>query len=187
MATHPNPINRLAALACLILLLATPGGQAQDLPLIPPPPPTPAAEGVPSAAVTTPATTNALVLSPPIPEGLTPVSRDPFWPVGYAPKSAAELEREKSAAEASRNKVSGPKWSEARASLRVGGYMKTQDGYAALVNNSVVTPTDVIALIFEDKLYRWKVETVSANGISFIQLDWTSVASKPQSPGKDRP
>jgi hypothetical protein len=142
---------------------------------------------LPEGVLPDPATTNTLDLQPHIPEGLTPRIRDPFWPVGYAPRSAADIEREKALAAAARDKVTGPKWTEARATLHVGGYLKTPAGYNALVNNSVVTRADIVSLVYDGKLYRWKVESVSANGISFVPLDWVSVESKPKITGKDRP
>ncbi len=180
MITHPNLPNNRVALSCLALVLSASIGQAQGPST---PPLDPAAESRPGSI----ARPSGAVTQPRLPENLAPGNRDPFWPVGYAPKSAAEIEREKALAQASQSRISAPKWSDAKASLRIGGYIKTPSGYAALVNNSVVAAGDIVSLIYDGKQYRWKIESVSAHGISFAQLDYMQPDAKSPTPGKDRP
>ena len=173
-------------------VLATAALLASPLRAQAPPPPIPipaAAPQVPAAALPAAPETAASAEAPPvvIPEGLTPDKRDPFWPVGYRPKSAEELAQEKMRSEMLRKNIAPPKWDEARAGLRIGGYMKTPGGYTSLVNNALVNAGDVVALLFEGKQYRWKVETISARGISLAQLDWVQVDNVTQNSGKGQP
>lgn len=146
------------------------------------PAPPPSLPPVPEAPVA--AASSAPVQQHAIPEGLTPAARDPFWPVGYVPKSAEELEREKHQGDSGPN-IPAPKWSEAKAALRIGGYMKSPIGYTALVNNALVKIGDTIVLTFDGKQYRWNVESISAGGITLTPLDWTQIEKTPLKP-KDR-
>jgi hypothetical protein len=148
--------------------------------LPPLPPPAPAAPAAPDIA-----TTASPVPQQAIPKGLTPAVRDPFWPVGFVPKSAADLDREKRNGDPASN-VPAPKWAEAKATLRIGGYMKTPSGYTALVNNALVKVGDRLTLTFDGKIYRWTVEAISVSGLSLTPLDWTQIDKTPPKP-KDRP
>ncbi|MFO7534622.1 MAG: hypothetical protein R6X19_02895 [Kiritimatiellia bacterium] len=119
------------------------------------------------------------------PEGLTSAGRDPFWPVGFVPKSAANLDREKRHDDPASN-APPPKWAEAKATLRIGGYMKTPSGYTALVNNALVKVGDLLTLTFDGKQYRWTVESISVSGLTLTPMDWTQIDKMPLNP-KDRP
>ncbi len=162
---------------------------AQTPPLLPPPPALPPApRGEPAAPSAEPAVAPAAPdREQPLPAGLTPANRDPFWPVGYAPRSAEDLESDRLRNSSGQGKTDKPRWTEARESLRIGGYMKGPRGYTALVNNALIVPGDLVTHAFEGKVYRWKVDAISTRGISFIPLDWMPAGGSPPKTGKDRP
>lgn len=154
----------------LALLALAPLAQGQ----IPPAPAPPFMASAPAAPIV-------------IPAGLEPANRDPFWPVGYRPKSREEIERERRLATASQKPVSPPRWEEAQALMRIGGSMRTPRGFTALINGELVKAGDIVSLRFKEKLYRWKIDSVALSGVSLSPLDFTPIEQLPNNPGKDRP
>ncbi len=154
-----------------------------------PPPPLPAGTaagpGLPAAAAVLSAAPSPVPIV--IPAGLSPANRDPFWPVGYRPKSREEIERERRLATASQKPVSPPRWEEAQALMRIGGSMRTPRGFTALINGELVKAGDIVSLRFKEKLYRWKIDSVALSGVSLSPLDFTPIEQLPNNPGKDRP
>lgn len=183
----PLKHSKLIPALALVLTLAFPAlAQPPPLPPVPPglqsPSPLPPASA-PAAGVEEPRIEESFA----IPEGLTPANRDPFWPIGYVPKSADELEAERTRSSSGANRAGKPRWTEARESLRIGGYMKGPKGYTALVNNGLLNPGELVSHVFEGILYRWKVDAISSRGISFVPLDWVPADGSLPKPGKDRP
>lgn len=119
---------------------------------------------------------------------LSPEHRDPFWPVGWRPKTPEELELERAKAALSKKSVSPDLWDEARALLRIGGSMRTPSGHTALINGNPVKKGDQIALPYKGRQYRWKVDAITLAGVSLLPLDAVSLEPPPPPPtGKDRP
>jgi hypothetical protein len=110
-----------------------------------------------------------------IPEGLTPSARDPFWPVGYTPSGPKPTDSHPTV---TLPPVSEPKWTEAKAALKIGGFMKSPRGFTALINNTLVSTGDVVSLVYEGHRYRWKIESITVGGITFIPLDCVRIGSQ---------
>ena len=188
MPTYPKTPDPIRAALALALLLAISAPAQMPPPPLPPMPPMPSMPAPPMpGGAAQPALQPAPALERAIPVGLTPANRDPFWPVGYVPKSQEQLDAERFRSAGTPVAPAKPRWTEARESLRIGGYMKGPKGYMALVNNTLVNPGDLVSHLFDGKLYRWKVERISSRGISFIPLDWTPAGGQIPNSGKDRP
>ena len=67
-------------------------------------------------------------------------------------------------------------WGEARKKLKIGGTVKGKNGkWTAFVNNSLVEVGDLVSARYEGATYRWRVRTISREGLTFDPVD-----SRPQ-------
>ena len=170
-----NPTKPAAAVFGLMALTLAALAQGP----LPPPPPLPSAQSfAPVKAASAPLL---------IPEGLAPENRDPFWPVGYRPKSKDELERERAQAAQTRHVINPALWDEAQAVLRIGGSMQTPQGFTALINGELVKTGDIVSLRYKNQQYRWKIDSVALSGVSLSRLDVTPLDQLQKTSGKDRP
>lgn len=121
--------------------------------------------------------------------GGAPVSglRDPFWPVGYAPKAIKKVPTVNKAGdpvpvseqpEVAPEPVHVPQWDEARRKIDIRGISligRDKDTgkpkYLAMVAGKLVEEGAVVTLAYNEHVYRWKVVGISANGVSFQKLD----------------
>jgi hypothetical protein len=174
-------------LVMLVLIFCTPvvcelWGQAPDLPS---PPDIPAIIGGPVApeAVQSDSRQTASV------EEATTASvvrvRDPFWPVGYTPKVIRKSGELKAGGASTQGAVAelpeharAPQWDEARRRLDVRGISligrdkaNGQPKFLAMVAGKLVEEGNVVNVIYEDRVYRWKIVGIGKGGISFQKLD----------------
>lgn len=113
--------------------------------------------------------------------------RDPFWPVGYAPKvikkgpavnKAGDPVPGSQQPEVAPEPVHVPQWDEARRKLDIRGISligrdkdSGQPKYLAMVAGKLVEEGAVVTVAHDEHVYRWKVVGISANGVSFQKLD----------------
>lgn len=112
--------------------------------------------------------------------------RDPFWPVGYAPKVtrkvvAGGVVPKGSVPVASPVAASVPQWDEARRKLDIRGIsllgsdkLTGHPKYMAMVAGHLVEEGNIVAVEYEGRVYRWKVVGINSAGISFQKLDLRS-------------
>ena len=108
--------------------------------------------------------------------------RDPFWPVGYVPRKpvrtppavASQNNAKVLIPEASRQ----PMWEEARKLLDIRGISlighDKQSGhskYLAMVGGKFVEDGDIVSVILDGLVYRWKVAGISEDGVSLRKID----------------
>ncbi|MEI6169095.1 MAG: hypothetical protein WCS52_18090 [bacterium] len=162
-------MNRLSfvVLCGLIMgwLLLIPRGDAQA---------TTAEEGAVAGGVALPETTGDSL------DGAKP--RDPFWPVGYAPKKVQKTTG-KNPGKTSLTEPSAPEsmrvplWEEARKKVDIRGISLVHDKdsgapkFLALVSGRVVETGNVVSVKYLGRLYRWRVVGISEEGVSFQKLD----------------
>ena len=137
----------------------------------------PAAVEVPSPAPSAPpgiaepqANTNTADAPP---ELLTSV-RDPFWPVGFSPVPVSEKQVSERVSRI-RELTQWPK-------LELRGITRTGKGeYIAILNGiGLVEPGDIISMRRDGLIYRWRVNDITAAGISRTRLDVREPMSAPQ-------
>lgn len=174
-----------AALWCAMAAADVPAGQELPAAAATPAPgagepavPAPADAAVPGAApASAPAETPPKV-EPPAPqpavaaeEELPP--RDPFWPVGWYPNRPGQEEptNEVAAVEEPVVKEEPPKWDDAVKKLQIKGVMKTPTGYVAMIGGQIVKESETVSVLYEAKLYRWKVRSITSRGVRFEPLD----------------
>ena len=89
--------------------------------------------------------------------------RDPFWPIGYRPKSR------ESKNEPDFSSTAQMKWP----ALKVKGLTKGVSGnYIAILENiGVVEAGDIIRIEQNGVIYRWKINAVTKKGVSSTRLD----------------
>jgi hypothetical protein len=89
--------------------------------------------------------------------------RDPFWPVGWSPPKLGRVQPD-----APPRDTSGlVRWADALATLRVIGLSRKADGsfLAVLKGVGVVEKGDTFSVTLDDLVYRWKVATITKDGI----------------------
>ena len=117
----------------------------------------------------------------------TGIKRDPFWPVGYAPKITRKVVAGGVVSRGSVPVASTPvapvvpgvtQWDEARRKLDIRGISllgsdKTtgRPKYMAMVAGHLVEDGNIVTAEYEGRMYRWKVVGISSAGISFQKLD----------------
>lgn len=111
--------------------------------------------------------------------------RDPFWPVGYvprkrvvkAPAGAGGAPKGASAVEATPEPVRMPAWDEARKQLDIRGISLIHEKhsrtpkYLAMVGGKLVEEGNVVAVKYDDRVYRWRVVGIATEGVSLQKLD----------------
>ena len=136
-----------------------PDAAAEPAPLPPPAPDEPAAPEEPA-------------LPGPEERKEKPALRDPFWPVGFepvVPKSAAD---EPGVVAATGVQSVQPLWEEALKTVTVRGIMKAgAAGYVAVVNGTVSSAGDTVALNYQGREYRWRIASIDERGVSFVRVE----------------
>ena len=110
------------------------------------------------------------------------IRRDPFWPVGYAPKKTVVATilppATKTPVAADPVYLSPPDWNVARNRLDIRGISligrdkkSNAPKYLAMIGEKLVEEGDTVSIIADNRTYRWKVAGISANGISLVKTD----------------
>lgn len=173
-----TPSPSAIAAACLMLIS---GANAQMPPMIPGMPPgfSPAASSPEEGAGV------AGVVAAPDAQGDTAevaTKRDPFWPVGYAPKRQKKTKeggtgKPSMTVESTPDPVRVPLWDEARKKVDIRGISLIHDKnsktpkYLAMVAGKLVEVGNVVTVKYEDRVYRWRVVGISEEGVSLRNLD----------------
>lgn len=113
----------------------------------------------------------------------TGVRRDPFWPVGYAPRKPEKKPvivagdpgvKAPPPVEVARP----PDWEEARKRLEIRGISRlgkprtgTKETYLAAVNGKIVEEGELVMAAFDGRVYRWRVVGIAPGGLSLQKLD----------------
>jgi len=96
--------------------------------------------------------------------------RDPFWPVGYSP--GQEEPANLPAPQVEKRPEAPPRWKEATRSLRIKGVLRVSAGkYVAMINDRIVGEGDLIEAFFSGRKYRWRIKSVSREGVGFQPLE----------------
>lgn len=151
---------------------------APMLTLPPIPPMGPTAEVEPASVE--PVSASESDVPPPSAESarLAAAARDPFWPVNYAPRP--HVEQSSGAPQDATGQPPPPEapppaplaWEEATKQLVVSAVMRSNDGrYVARVNGAVTTEGEEVAVVFENRTYRFKVAQIAAGGVTFARAD----------------
>jgi hypothetical protein len=93
--------------------------------------------------------------------------RDPFWPVGYVPRSARSKPAPVVKTAAPRPKlrvVEQPKpvvdWKAARRRLKISGYAEANGIRSCFVNGRLVSEGEIVSLVNQGLRYGWRVERI---------------------------
>lgn len=164
-------ITRHIAAACAVLLVGVsiacsdPAAAATNTPPVIDEPP-PVAETVDAAPDTTPGAPAAPLTA----------LRDPFWPVGFRPVPVSEQEVDKQVSRI-RELTRWPK-------LTLRGITRTGQGeHIAIIEGiGLVESGDIISMRRDGLIYRWRINDVTAAGISRTRLDVREPMSAPQGP-----
>jgi len=108
--------------------------------------------------------------------------RDPFWPVGYVPKRIPKIKKQglgkpSTFVETTPEPVRAPLWEEARKKLDIRGISLIHDKnstllkYLAMVAGKLVETGDVVAVRYDERVYRWRVVGISEEGVSLQKMD----------------
>jgi len=96
----------------------------------------------------------------------TPIAvRDPFWPVGYRP-AVKNTGPQEEAASRIQERTSWP-------SLKLSGITRSGESrYIAIIEGiGLVETGDIITLRQDNLIYRWRINAVTAEGVSRTRLD----------------
>lgn len=106
--------------------------------------------------------------------------RDPFWPVGFAPRRVEKAGGSPSAP-ASAGVTPAPRppdWDEARRHLDIRGVTRMgrdkstgRASYFAAVNGRVVEEGESVSVVWDGRVYRWRVSGISPAGVQLTKLD----------------
>ena len=101
-----------------------------------------------------------LFLAAAAPEQPAVMLRDPFWPVDWTPP------KPKKKGEVSESKIKWPK-------LQLKGMTKASDGsYIAIIEGvGIVEPGQTVRKNQNGLIYRWKIVSITENGVSIKKLD----------------
>ncbi|MGQ9663450.1 MAG: hypothetical protein ACUVWX_14110 [Kiritimatiellia bacterium] len=105
--------------------------------------------------------------------------RDPFWPVGYQPKEAQSTTPAAKSAPipAPQAKALAPlEWPP----LQVKGITRSSEGHriAIIAGIGLVEPGSIITMQHKGYLFRWRVESVDEQGITYSKLGATAVGTR---------
>ncbi len=110
-------------------------------------------------------------------ETITPESlRDPFWPVGFRPAPVSEKEDVDKLSRI-RELARWPK-------LTLRGITRTgRNEYIAILEGiGLVEPGDIVSIRQDGLIYRWRINDITADGISRTRLDVREPMSAPPKP-----
>ena len=100
------------------------------------------------------------------------LARDPFWPVGYFPGKEEATNPPAPKVEKEKKPEAPPRWKEATRSLRIKGVLRVSTGkYVAMINDRIVGEGDCIEAAFAGRKYRWRIKSVSREGVRFQPLE----------------
>lgn len=109
---------------------------------------------------------------------LPPDLRDPFWPVGYTPKSATPAEPSAKtpapsiAKEEPQARAGDAQWDKAIKKVNIRGIMRHGSGtFVAMINNQVTAENDVVSVVFDHQRYRWRVVAINHKNVRLVPLD----------------
>lgn len=94
--------------------------------------------------------------------------RDPFWPIGWAPKDwGKDMDEVK--------KITGlRKWSSAAAKIKLTGISKSRGKYFAVIKGQGLKEKgDIISVTHMGLVYRWTIKDITVHGIVPEKLDVT--------------
>jgi hypothetical protein len=104
--------------------------------------------------------------------------RDPFWPVSYVPRKAITAPRNDSNGLAVQEKARQTNWEAARKAMDIRGVsfigrdkQSNAPKYIAMVGGKLTEEGDLVSVPFDGQLYRWKVTSINAAGISLVKMD----------------
>jgi len=168
-------ITRHIAASCTVLLVGVsmaysdPAAAATNMPPVVDEPPAVAetVDAAPDSAAAAPAETPA--------DPLTSL-RDPFWPVGFRPVPVSQKEVHEQVTRI-RELTRWPK-------LILRGITRTGRGelIAIIEGIGLVESGDIISMRRDGLIYRWRINDVTAAGISRTRLDVREPMSAPQGP-----
>lgn len=110
------------------------------------------------------------------------LKRDPFWPVGYTPKPrvAATTTNESATTRSTvpEEKPIPVNWDAARKTLDIRGIsligrdkQTNTAKYLAMIGGKLVEVGDIVSVSYMSRIYRWKVTSISPDGISLAKQD----------------
>ena len=104
---------------------------------------------------------------------LPPITRDPFWPVGYVPPPDKNDDDSRTTSKSAVNgsQLEPPQWDVAIKTLIIKGIMKSSAGYLAVINGQVTSENDTISTVFKGRTYSWRVAKISQKGVQFERLE----------------
>ncbi len=119
------------------------------------------------------------------PQTASSTNRDPFWPVGYMPRRVVKPSSGLSAPGSSVSTAPAevalarpPDWDEARRRLEIKGVSRIgrdkasgREIYFADVNGRVVEDGGVVSVVWDGRVYRWRVTQVAPSGLQLVKLD----------------
>lgn len=174
LAWIASPVPRAGLMVAGVLLAASALAQA----------PFPAPFATPGATLQGPGLTSPEISSQALGDGVVDPTRkrDPFWPVGYAPKVVRKAVNTRGASPVATviapEPPRTPQWDEARKKLDVRGVSiigrekgSGKPRYVAMVAGKLVEAGDVVTVTHEELVYRWKVMAISTEGISFQKMN----------------
>lgn len=105
-----------------------------------------------------------------VPTATEAVSRDPFWPVGYAPRAevaapVASTESEGPKTGLLINNLNPEQQAALSRKLHVSGIMKTGSEYLARLNNQLVGAGDEVTVDFEGQVLTLIVRSISKDSV----------------------
>jgi hypothetical protein len=117
--------------------------------------------------------TNALAKAAvPEPDPLSPLPRDPLWPVGYVPPVEKKADEPATASQPDTvGQLEPPQWDVAIKTLVIKGIMKSGASYMAVINGQVTSENDTISTNFKGRTYSWRIAKISQKGVQFERLE----------------
>lgn len=179
MTKHGIPVVMLLVILGTWMSTGELNGQQARPPLpdpgSPPPPFVQPPAGTGRAAEDTPAQENAG-------EPDLERKRDPFWPVGYVPRKPAPPKPPSGAGVVrTEPEVARPRpvdWDAARKSLDIRGIsligrdrQSNAPKYLAVIGGKIAESGDTVSVVFDARVYRWKVVSIGPDGISLVKVD----------------
>lgn len=102
------------------------------------------------------------------------IPRDPFWPVGYAPKDPEHADPGTGNAGPV---ITEEDWRQAQKRMVTSSVFKSKDAatgsdrFLALINGKVVTPGDTVTVKYRDFTFRFRVTNIASSGPQFERIE----------------
>lgn len=103
--------------------------------------------------------------------------RDPFWPTDYKPKPpavpgpAAEMEERSSSGPVDFHGLTPEEQAAVMEQLSVGGFLRQNDIYIAIINNQLLSPGDELRIEAIGKKYRFLVKKITPVNVVLHSAD----------------